>query len=133
MTDVAQGIVRALADDNALGETYEFVGPDEFTMRDMLDLMTHAMKTRTRVLPLPRQAMPLLHLAGRIAELSPFRPLLTKDEVTRWGISDTPTDKAGLEALGVEAVPLRKVASQFFRRYRGQLYYDDLVEDIQGR
>ena len=114
--DVAEGIARIVEDAGTAGQSYEFGGPAVLSFRELMDYMLDQIGRRRLLLPVPGA---LAMLPARILELSPFPPLLTRDQI-RMLASDNVAgaDAPGLADLGIAPTPLDAVAPGYLARYR---------------
>jgi uncharacterized protein YbjT (DUF2867 family) len=98
--DVADCIVRVLADGDAAGARYELAGPEVLTYRDIARITLRAARRRRRLLPVPPAlARPLLHAHEALAGPTAFA---TWDEAQLLAVSMlTAGGTADAERLGV--------------------------------
>lgn len=114
--DVAAGVLRIVEDSGISGRTYEFGGPEVFSFRALMETMLRHIGRRRLLLPVPGA---LAMLPAGLMELSPFPPMLTRDQIRMLGCDNVASaDAPGLAALGVEATPLDSVAPGYLARYR---------------
>ncbi|TSE20166.1 HpnA: hopanoid-associated sugar epimerase [Tepidimonas alkaliphilus] len=76
--DVAQAIVTCLRRDDTIGRTFEAVGPEVWTLADLVRLAGRLSGHPRPVLPLPRA---LGYVQALLMELMPGEPLLTTDNL----------------------------------------------------
>jgi uncharacterized protein YbjT (DUF2867 family) len=72
--DVAEAVVRILADPCTVGRTYELGGPEVFTLRDLVRFTLRVIGKRRLLMPLP---FALAEIQARLFELMPSPPLTT--------------------------------------------------------
>jgi NADH dehydrogenase len=72
--DVAEAIVRILADRRTAGQTYELAGPRAYTLRELIVLALRLMSKQRPLVPLP---FALAEIQARLFELLPSPPLTT--------------------------------------------------------
>ncbi len=111
--DVAQAIIHCLDDDTTVGVIHECVGPEVFSLRELVrkagELSGHARP----VLPLPAT---LGRLQAAVMEFLPGEPLMSRDNVDSMRVPNVASGKhPGLQALGIEPAALESIA----RRYLG--------------
>ena len=111
--DVAQAIIHCLDDDTTVGVIHECVGPEVFSLRELVrkagELSGHARP----VLPLPAT---LGRLQAAVMEFLPGEPLMSRDNVDSMRVPNVASGKhPGLQALGIEPARLESIA----RRYLG--------------
>ena len=72
--DVAQCFVQALSNPATIGQTYDLVGPKEYTFRQLLDLEMDTLGGRKPVVPAPiflmDIAVPLMQVLGSLAPIT---------------------------------------------------------------
>lgn len=76
--DVAAAVAEALTSHHMMGKTYELGGPDILTFRQILDFVCKTTRRHPSYINLPFR---IAKLVGAFAELSPFTPVLTTDQV----------------------------------------------------
>ncbi len=114
--DVAAGIVRIVEDPGTSGAVYEFGGPAVYSFRDLMEAMLEQIGRRRLLLPVPGI---LAMLPARLMELSPFPPLLTRDQIRMLARDNVAAgDAPGLAELGLPPTPLEAVAPGYLARYR---------------
>ncbi len=72
--DVAEAIVRMLADPGTAGQTYEFAGPEVYTLRDLVSFTLCLVGRRRLLVPVP---FAVAKVQARLFELLPSPPLTT--------------------------------------------------------
>jgi NADH dehydrogenase len=106
--DVARAIAHCLADPTTVGQTYECVGPQVFTLKALVELAGHFSGHPRPVLPVPlwvgrAQALALSVLPGE--------PMMSKDNLDSMQVPNVATGRwPGLEALGVAPTPVTSIA-----------------------
>lgn len=114
--DVARAVASALEKDEALGVVYELGGPEVFSFRQILEYIRTQTGRATRLVSLPFGAASFF---AAFAELSPFRPLLTRDQVKLLQYDNVvSTRQSGLYDLGVAPTALEVIAPDYLARYR---------------
>ena len=114
--DVAAGIVRIVEDPGTSGAVYEFGGPTVYSFRDLMEAMLEQIGRRRLLLPVPGI---LAMLPARLMELTPFPPLLTRDQIRMLARDNVAAEDApGLAELGLPPTPLEAVAPGYLARYR---------------
>ncbi|TCS97495.1 NADH dehydrogenase [Tepidimonas ignava] len=109
--DVAQAIVTCLQRPDTIGQTYEAVGPQVWTLAELVRLAGRLSGHERAVLPLPRA---LGYFQALLMELLPGEPLLTTDnlrsmEVPNVASGTLPT----LTALGLQPAAVEPVAARY--------------------
>lgn len=114
--DVAAGIARIAGDAGTAGRTYEFGGPEVYSFRELMETLLRHIGRRRLLLPVPGI---LAMFPARLMELSPFPPMLTRDQVRMLERDNVASgDAPGLADLGVSPTPLEAVAPEYLARYR---------------
>ena len=114
--DVAAGIMRIVEDPGTSGVVYEFGGPTVYSFKDLMEAMLEQIGRRRLLLPVPGI---LAMLPARLMELSPFPPLLTRDQIRMLACDNVAAgDAPGLAELGLPPTPLEAVAPGYLARYR---------------
>ena len=114
--DVAAGVARIVEDSGISGRTYEFGGPEVFSFKELMETMLRHIGRRRLLLPVPGI---LAMLPAGLMELSPFPPMLTRDQIRMLECDNVASgDAPGLADLGVEPTPLEAVAPGYLARYR---------------
>lgn len=72
--DVAEAIVRMLADHGTAGRTYELAGPGEYTLRELVSFALRLIDKRRLLMPIPFAVAEIL---ARLFEFLPNPPLTT--------------------------------------------------------
>ncbi|MDW8336631.1 MAG: complex I NDUFA9 subunit family protein [Tepidimonas sp.] len=109
--DVAQAIVTCLRRDETIGRTYEAVGPEVWTLADLVRLAGRLSGHPRPVLSLPRA---LAYFQALLMELLPGEPLLSTDnlrslEVPNVASGTLPT----LAELGITASAVEPAAARY--------------------
>ncbi|HIB69304.1 MAG TPA: complex I NDUFA9 subunit family protein [Phycisphaerales bacterium] len=77
--DLAKAMVDVLSDSSTFGKTYPYVGPERFTLKELVELVADKINIRPTTIPLPVFAH---RLAALIMESTMKEPLLTTSQVT---------------------------------------------------
>ncbi|XP_011909625.1 PREDICTED: NADH dehydrogenase [ubiquinone] 1 alpha subcomplex subunit 9, mitochondrial isoform X2 [Cercocebus atys] len=129
VVDVSKGIVNIVKDPDASGKTFAFVGPNRYLL---FHLVKYVFAVAHRLfLPLP---LPLFvyRWIGRVFEINPFQPLITRDKVERMHITDMKLPHLpGLEDVGIQATPLELKAIEVLRRHRTYRWLSAEIEDVK--
>lgn len=122
--DVASAIVRCLDDDSTIGRTYECVGPNEYTLAELVRLAGRWAGHERPLLPLPDA---LARLQAWFFERMPGQPLLTRDNLDSMRKPNVASGELpGLQALGITPRALEAVAPFNLGRDAGRARYDKL-------
>ncbi len=113
--DVAAGIMRILDKDETRGRLYEFGGPTTYSFAEILAYILEQTERRRLLVPVPA---PLALVKAFFLELSPFPPLLTRDQVRMLAVDNVTGAAPGLSELGVAPVAVEAIAPSYLGRYR---------------
>ena len=113
--DVAEAIMKALADRSCAGQTYELGGPAVYSFREVLELILRETGRRRLLVPLPFW---LASLEATFLQLMP-NPLLTRDQVKLLKEDNVVTGALpGLAELGIEPTGVEAIIPAYLDRYR---------------
>jgi uncharacterized protein YbjT (DUF2867 family) len=116
--DVAEAIVRCLMDPSTADHTYEAVGPQVFTLAELVRLAGKWSGHPRPVIGLP---LGLARLQAAMMELLPGVPLMSRDNVDSMKLPSVATAQwPGLQALGIEPAPLAQVAPLYLGQHSSQ-------------
>ncbi len=125
--DVADAVMRCLADPATRGRIFELGGPDVMTFRSCLELMLHTIRRKRLLVPLP---FPIAKLMGMVAQLQPVgAPVITADQVELLksdnvvGVSGQ-GDLGTFADLGITPVAPAVILPTYLNRYRPKGQYD---------
>jgi uncharacterized protein YbjT (DUF2867 family) len=110
--DVAQAVVRCLADDRTAGHTYEACGPDVRSLAGLVRLAGQWAGVNAGlgrpVIPIP---MALGRLQALLMELAPGEPLMSRDNLASLTVDNIASGSLpGLQNLGIVPASLAAVA-----------------------
>lgn len=115
--DVAEAVVRILADPGTAGRVYELVGPRVYTLRDLVEFTLRILGKRRLLMPIP---FALAEIQARLFELLPSPPLTTGqvdllkiDSVASGGLP-------GFAELNIRPKGVEEVVPTYVGRRRGQ-------------
>ena len=107
LDDVAEAIVRALADSTTAGETLECAGPRVYTLAELVRLAGRWSGHERPVLALPPA---LGHLQATIMEWLPGETLMSRDNLRSMQVANIASGRApGLARLGIDATTLEAI------------------------
>jgi NADH dehydrogenase len=113
--DVAEAIVRVLADRGTTGLTYELAGPVVYTLRELISFALRLVGSRRLLVPLP---FAVAEVQARLFELLPWTPLTTSqvdllkaDNVAREALP-------GLRELGIQPKAVEQIVPTYVGRLR---------------
>jgi NADH dehydrogenase len=125
--DVAEAIVKAVADPSTHGRTYELGGPAVYTFRELMEYMLATVRRRRPLVSVP---FPLAKLKAVFLGLLP-KPLLTLDQVRLLRYDNVVADESAgtFRDLGIEPRALDVVVPSYLERFRprGQFQQRDLA------
>jgi uncharacterized protein YbjT (DUF2867 family) len=99
--DVAEAVVAALEGRAKAGAAYELGGPAVMTFRQVLEYILAETGRSRPLIPLP---FGLAELQGRILQMLPFRPLLTRDQVLLLKSDNVVSEAAKAEGRTLEGL-----------------------------
>ncbi len=109
--DVAQTVVCCLQQPDTVGQTYECVGPQVFTLRELVSLAGRLSGNERPVLGLPRA---IAYFQALFMEMVPGEPLLSTDNLRSMEVDNVASGSAPTQVtLGVPATALEPVAASY--------------------
>jgi NADH dehydrogenase len=120
--DVVQAIAHALDEPRTIGNTYTLVGPQIYTLGDLVALAGRWSGHERRVLPLP---MGIGRLQAAFFEALPGDPLVSRDNLDSLTVDSVHTALQPPE-LGVTPTPLETIAPGYLSRQHARTRYDAL-------
>ncbi|MCL4182287.1 MAG: complex I NDUFA9 subunit family protein [Burkholderiaceae bacterium] len=117
--DVARAFVEALDDPASYGVCYELVGPDVFTLRELVALAGRYAGHRRPIVGLPDA---LGRLQAAVLEFMPGGPLMSRDNFDSMAL-DNVAGSPDAAPAGIAPTPLAAVAPSYLRR--GPARYGD--------
>jgi NADH dehydrogenase len=113
--DVAQALVNALRDREAIGQTFEACGPERMTLKDIVRFAGRAAGVNhghgRPIIDLPAA---LGRLQARVMELAPGQPLMTRDNLDSMKVPNIASGVLpGLQALGVTPSAMTAIAPRY--------------------
>jgi uncharacterized protein YbjT (DUF2867 family) len=116
--DVSRAIVRCLDDRSTIGETIECCGPQQYTLRELVEAAGAWSGKPRPVLALPAALGRLQALA---MELLPGPPLLSRDNLDSMRVPSVASGRLpGLDRLGIAPTPLEAVAPFYLGGLAGE-------------
>jgi NADH dehydrogenase len=124
--DVAEAAARAVEGGAKPGAVYELGGPAVRTFREILE---YILEETQRSRPLVPLLFPVAELQGRLFELLPMRPLLTRDQVLMLKSDNIVSDAAKaegrtLEGLGIAPASIESIVPTYLYRFRKAGQFD---------
>jgi len=109
--DVAQTIVHSLQRPDSIGQTYECVGPEVMTLRDLVQLAGRLSGHPRPVLGLPRA---LAYFQALFMECLPGEPLMSTDNLRSMEVDNVASgQRPTQQALGAASTALEPVAASY--------------------
>lgn len=113
--DVGRGVEAMAYDDHTAGETFELFGPNNYSMRDIMDMVDREILKERRHINLPKPMM--MALAKALDFL--WWPTISPDEVTRQFIDQVIDPNAKTFAdLGIKPDDIERLVIAYVRHYR---------------
>jgi uncharacterized protein YbjT (DUF2867 family) len=120
--DVAAAIVRCLDDRTTIGQVIECAGPDEYTLKQLVEAAGRWSGHSRPVLALPAALGRLQALA---MELLPGEPLISRDNIDSMSVPSVASGKLpGLDRLGIRPAALDAVAPSYLAPDQGPARLD---------
>lgn len=109
--DVAEAVVRCLADPATAGQTFECAGPRVYTLGELVKLVGQLTGHERKLIALPES---IGELQARLMELLPGEPLMSRDNIRSMQVPNIATHQLpGLQALGIQPAALESIAAQY--------------------
>ncbi|KAG0082862.1 hypothetical protein BGZ93_007832 [Podila epicladia] len=121
VSDVATAMHLMLDGKNTIGETFELVGDQEYTYKELLDYIKETTNLDIGDLNVPK---PVASLVAKAMNLLPWQTL-GADEVERMMIDDKLTGAKTFADLNIQPSSLEITGIQYLRRFRTNLYNDE--------
>jgi uncharacterized protein YbjT (DUF2867 family) len=111
--DVAEAIVRVLADPATAGRTYELAGPQVYTLRELVQITLRLIGRRRLLLPVP---FAIAEFQARLFELLPTPPLTTGQVDLLKTDSVASAGLPGLRELDIEPKAVEHIVPTYIGR-----------------
>jgi len=109
--DVAQAVVNSLLNPDTAGQTFECVGPDTYTLADLVRLAGRLVGKPRPVWGLP---VALGYFQALMMECLPGEPLMSTDNLRSMEVDNIATGELpGLSELGITAQALEPIAASY--------------------
>ncbi len=115
VADVAAGIMAALEIAGGAARLYEFAGPRVYTFKEIMAYVLAQTGRRRLLAPAPSA---IAMIEAFFMELSPFPPLLTRDQVRLLGSDIVAGEAPGLAGLGITPTAVESIVPGYLGRYR---------------
>jgi NADH dehydrogenase len=116
--DVAQAVVHAIDTPDTIGQTVELVGPQVFTLRQLVQLAGQAVGHPRPVLGLPRA---LAYFQALLMQLAPGEPLMSTDNLLSLEVDNVASGAPTQARWGIQAKSLNAVLPTFIGPEAGGL------------
>ncbi len=113
--DVAEAIVRVLADPRTAGQTYELAGPGVYTLRELVKITLRLIGKRRLLIPVP---FALAALQARLFELLPSPPLTSGQVDLLRADNVASRELPGLRSLNIEPKAVEQIVPTYIGRSR---------------
>lgn len=113
VTDVAQAIVNAIGNPETRGRTFEIAGPKVYSFRELLQLMGRITKRTSCLISMPTL---FARIQGRICEMLPFKPMITRDQVKLLAHDNVASNNA-IGLFGITPTPIEDALPHYLARY----------------
>jgi uncharacterized protein YbjT (DUF2867 family) len=129
VADVGRAVTQCLDDDTTAGQTYELGGPRVYTFKELMQLVLRETHRSRLLAPVPGTIASLIGLTGDIqAAITPFKPMLTSDQVLLLETDNVVGAKAqGFSALGITPADVESIVPTYLWRYRKDGQFADAV------
>lgn len=126
--DVAQGVIEAIKNPDAVGQTYQIVGPERYYLGDLVDYFYRVLRFRN----VKRSHLtPLFRMKAAIMGLAPAEPLYNPHKLEKEFVTDTLNlDLPTLEDLGVKLTRIEDRAPWELKPYRQGMYYEEYLGEF---
>ena len=113
--DVAEGIMKILADPQTRGQVFELGGPTVYSFKELMELMLAEIGRKRLLLPVP---FAIARMEAWFLEKLP-KPLLTRDQVRLLERDNVVSGKARtFHDLGIEPAAAETILPAYLRRFR---------------
>jgi len=114
--DLVDALVKIIASPEAQGKVWEFGGPEQMPLNEIVSVIGAAIKRSPIILPLPAKVMGFM---GFFMGLWPGKPVLTTDQVRLLTTDNIVSGTCpGFAELGIEPVPFSIAALDHLRRFQ---------------
>jgi len=127
-SDVAEAVVNAIKDPDAVGKVFDAVGPHRYYLSDLIDFFY-------RIIRYPRfkriNITPVFRAKAYYLSHAPNEPICTPDKLEREHITDRIPDGLTLEDLGVKLTPIEQRAIFDLKPFRFNAYYHEALGEFK--
>lgn len=118
--DVCEAITRSLEDPGTIGQTLTAVGPEVFTLRELVEFTAATIGVKARIVGLPDS---LARMQAAVMDFVPGKPFST-DNYRSLQTPNTSTDN-GLARLGIKPCSIHRVVPSYLGKSARQKRLDD--------
>jgi NADH dehydrogenase len=123
--DVVQGIARALADRDTIGESLIMVGPEEYSLRELVEFTAHAAGLKRRIVGLPDG---LARLQAALMDFVPGKPFSTDNYLSLQ--TDNTSAENSLLRLGIHPRSIHCIVPGYLASGGRQRRLDELRKHV---
>jgi uncharacterized protein YbjT (DUF2867 family) len=120
VNDVSVAITRALEDPETIGQTLVMVGPEEFSLRELVEFIATAKGLKRRVMGLPDG---LSRLQGRLMDFVPGKPF-SSDNYLSLQVDNTSVENS-LWRFGIQPRSLTSIVPDYLSGSQHQRHLDE--------
>jgi uncharacterized protein YbjT (DUF2867 family) len=113
--DVAEGVAALLRDGNTAGRVFEFAGPEEMTLKEMIQLVAHETDRKRALIPLP---FAIAKVLGAVAQFVPGAPITYDEVLTLQSDSVASGTLPDLRSLGITPTASEAILPSYIWRFR---------------
>lgn len=116
VTDVAQTILAAMRSDDTRGKTYALAGPEIYSFRDLMLMMSAITGRKPCLVSIPTA---LAKIMGLFFEMLPFTPFITRDQVDLLAHDNVSgSNNLTFAQLGIIPAAITTMLPTYLTRYR---------------
>jgi len=109
--DLAECVVKSLADPSTIGQIYEVGGATQLTFNELLSKMAGGLKVRKPMLHAP---IPILRIVATVMEAIMPKPPVTRDQLKNLGRDNVATGQSVRDTFGVEPIGFDDMVSRIY-------------------
>ncbi|MEH6404392.1 MAG: complex I NDUFA9 subunit family protein [Sneathiella sp.] len=122
--DLTNAIAKIIETPSCQGKVYEFGGPDEMALSQIIDSILKNTKRNCLILPVPKAMM---NMVAFFLQRIPGKPFLTTDQVKLLSVDNViGGDQAGFADLGIEPTALDAILPTYMTRFQKGGGYSEL-------
>lgn len=125
--DVAQGVIEAIKNPDAVGKTYQCVGPERYYLADLVDYIYRVL----RFTSVKRSNLtPLFKIKAAVMGMAPAEPIYNPHKLEKEFVTDILTENPTLEDLGIQLTRLEDRTPWELKPYRQNMYYEEYLGEF---